>query len=315
MTSKLAAVACAIALASCATVQPAPTVTRAPVSQAAEASAPLPSVPTLKRKIAVARFSNSTNYGRALLLPGESDSLADQAADMLTARLTDSGKFLVFERADLYAVQSELELNGRTPSDLVGVDALIVGSVTEFGRRIEGQTGFLSSTKRQTASATVEIRIVDVDTGQAFFSTAGNGTASVEAGEVAGFGSSAGYDSTLNDRAISAAISDLINNVMQKLQERPWHTDILDVGDGMVRISGGRNQGLKVGDQLRVERQGRTLVSQQSGLPITLPGEQVAQIQIVSFFGEGTAEGATARVTSGTISTDQAQALIVTEIR
>jgi curli biogenesis system outer membrane secretion channel CsgG len=313
MNSYFAAAACAVALASCATVQPAATVVRAPAPQVAPA--PFPETPTLKRKIAVARFSNSTNYGRALLLPGEMDSLADQAADMLTARLTESGKFLVFERPDVFSVESERALNQSMVPNLVGVDALIVGSVTEFGRRTEGQTGFLSSTKRQSASATVEIRIVDVSTGQAFFSTSGSGTASVEAGEVAGFGSAAAYDSTLNDRAISAAISDLITNVMQKLQERPWHTDILDVGNGMVRISGGRTQGLKVGDQLSVERQGRTVISQQSGLPITLPGEEVAQIQIVSFFGEGVSEGATAQVTRGVIAPDQANTLIVKEMR
>ncbi len=304
-----------VALAGCATPKPVPLAIRAPQPMMTVVSAPAPSVPILKRKIAVGRFSNATNYGRALLLEGESDPLANQASDMLMARLTDSGKFLVFERGDLQAIQKERTLQSRIPSPLVGVDALIIGSVTEFGRKIEGETGFLSSTKRQSASATVEIRIVDVQTGQAFFSTKGSGTATVEAGEVAGFGSRAGYDATLNDKAISAAVSDLINNVMQKLEERPWHTDILDADGSMVTISGGPTQGLKLGDQLRVERPGKTVVSQQTGLPITLPGEQVAQIQVVSFFGQGTAEGATARVTSGQVTHDQMQDLVVTEAR
>src|SRR5262249_10299878 len=151
------------------------------------------------------------------LLPGERDPLADQAADMLMARLTDSGKFLVFERSDIEVVERERAVQNGPQTPLVGVDALIIGSVTEFGRKIEGETGFLSATKRQTASATVEIRIVDVQTGQAFFTTKGTGNASVEAGEIAGFGSRAGYDSTLNDRAISSAISDLMNNTVQRL--------------------------------------------------------------------------------------------------
>src|SRR6185437_2112535 len=254
-------------LAGCATPQPAPVALRAPQPLMATVVASAPNVPILKRKIAIGRFSNATNYGRALLSEGERDPLANQASDMLMARLTDSGKFLVFERGDLDTVQRERTLQGQTSSPLIGVDALIIGSVTEFGRSIEGQTGFLSSTKRQAATATVEIRIVDVQTGQSFFSTKGSGTATVEAGEVAGFGSRAGYDATLNDKAISAAISDLINNVMQKLEERPWHTDILDADGAVVTISGGPAQGLKLGDQLRVERPGKTITSQQTGLP------------------------------------------------
>jgi curli biogenesis system outer membrane secretion channel CsgG len=279
---------------------------------AAQAAATQPATPTLKRKVAIGRFSNSTNYGRALLLDDQKDPLAEQASDMLSARLINTGQFLVFERQDFNAVKAEATITGK-PAQLVGVDALIVGSVTQFGRQTEGQVGFLSSTKKQTASATVEIRLVDARTGLAFFSTTGSGNASVEAGEVAGFGSRADYDSTLTDRAIGAAISDLTTNVIQKLQERPWMTDILDVSGNQVQISGGPRQGLKVGDQFIVETKGKTVTSGQTGLPITLPGTEVARIQVVSFFGSGDAEGATAQIVSGSISQAQRESLIVKE--
>jgi len=271
-----------------------------------------PIAPTLKRKIAIGRFSNSTNYGRALLSDDQKDPLAEQASDMLSTRLINTGQFLVFERPDINAVKAEAEITGKK-TQLVGVDALIVGSVTQFGRQTEGQIGFLSSTKRQTASATVELRLVDAHTGLAFFSTTGTGNASVEAGEVAGFGSRAAYDSTLTDRAIGAAISDLTTNVVQKLQERPWMTDILDVSGTQVQISGGSRQGIKVGDEFTVESKGKTVVSGQSGLPITLPGIQVARIRVSSFFGTGDAEGATAQVISGSIAPTQRESLIVKE--
>jgi len=273
-----------------------------------------PTTPTLKRKIAIARFSNSTNYGRALLFDDQKDPLAEQASDMLATRLINTNQFLVFERQDIGAVKTEAEITGKS-AQLVGVDALIVGSVTQFGRQTDGQVGFLSSTKRQTASATVEIRLIDAHTGLAFFSTTGSGNASVEAGEIAGFGSRAAYDSTLTDRAIGAAISDLTTNVIQKLQERPWMTDILDVSGSQVQISGGPNQGLKVGDEFVVENKGKTVVSGQTGLPITLPGTQVARIKVSSFFGTGEAEGATAQVISGTIAGAQRASLIVKEAR
>jgi curli biogenesis system outer membrane secretion channel CsgG len=270
--------------------------------------------PTLKRKVAIGRFSNSTRYGKALLLENERDPLADQAADMLTARLVDTGHFMVFERSDLDAVVREQGPAGA--GKLVGVDALIVGSVTEFGRKLEGKAGFLNSKTRQIATATVEVRLVDVSTGQAFFSTSGSGAASVEVGEVAGFGSRASYDATLNDRAVSAAISDLMTNVVQKLQERRWFTDVLQVRSDQVFMTGGRSQGLNTGDVLAVELQGETVTSGQTGLPIRLPGQEVARVQVVSFFGDGPAsEGTVARIVQGQVPGGNLKALRVIEVR
>ena len=288
------------------------------VANATSAQAELqaaPTQPTLKRKVAIGRFSNNTRYGKALLLDDERDPLAGQAADMLNARLVDSGKFLVFERSDLAAITREQAAQGNGPAaPLVGVDALIIGSVTEFGRKIEGKSGFLNSKMKQTATATVEVRLVDVKTGQAFFSTSGAGAASVEAGEVAGFGSRAGYDSTLNDRAISAAISDLISNVLQKLQERRWFTDVLQVRGTDVLVSGGPAQGLKVGDRFQVETRGDTVISGQTGLPINLPGHAVGEIEIVSFFGdEPSAQGAVAHLVGGQLPAGDLKSLVVVE--
>jgi curli biogenesis system outer membrane secretion channel CsgG len=273
---------------------------------------PVPVHAVLKRKIAVGRFTNSTRYGKALLLDVERDPLADQAADMLMARLVDTGEFIVFERKDVEALAREQALG--VSSKMVGADTLLVGSVTEFGRKVEGKSGFLNSQMRQVASATVEVRLVDVATGQAFFSTSGSGSASVEAGEVAGFGSRAGYDSTLNDKAISAAISDLMNNVLQKLHERRWTTDVLQVRGDQIFLSGGPSQGLKVGEQLGLEVRGETVTSGQSGLPLTLPSRSIGRLEIVSFFGDNPqAEGAIARLVQGQIPPGDLKGLQVVE--
>jgi curli biogenesis system outer membrane secretion channel CsgG len=262
----------------------------------------------LKRRLAIGRFSNATQYGRALLLPGEADPLADQAADMLAARLVETGKFIVFERRDLDAIKNEQGLLGG--GIVAGADTILLGSVTQFGRKIEGKTGFLNAQARQVATATVEIRLVDVRTGQAFFSTLGSGSASVEVSEVAGFGSHAGYDSTLNDKAISAAIADLMSNLMQQLQQRPWSTDILAVRDGQVMISGGPNEGLRVGDRLTVARRGVVVTSQQTGLPIELPDQPIATIKVTGFFGSGDSEGASAQLISGELGPDTGSLII-----
>lgn len=281
---------------------------------ASSAATQTPAAPVLKRKVAIARFSNATRYGRALLLATERDPVADQAADMLMARLVDSGKFLVFERSDADALAKEQSLAGGAQSGPTGVDAVIVGSVTEFGRKTEGRSGFLNSKMKQTATATVEVRLVDVRTGLAFFSTKGTGSASLEVGETAGFGQRAGYDATLNDKAIAAAISDLTNNVIQKLGERPWFSDVLAVRGSQIFISGGPAQGLRVGDRFRVETRGEVIKSAQTGMPITLPGEPVGTVEVLSFFGDDAqSQGAITRLVDGQLGGRDPKSLIVVE--
>ncbi len=304
LTGALVGVPALLVMTACASVAPPAEVYSAPIGAAeariAQEAAMVPAEPQLRTRIALGRVSNATRYGRALLRPGERDPLADQVSDMLMARLVASDRFLIFERSDLDLLEAEQALTPSQESSLVGVDALIVGSVTEFGRRTEGQAGFLSSTMRQSVDATVEIRLVSVDSGLAFFSGQGSGSASNEAGEVAGFGSRAGYDASLNDRAIAAAVDDLVNTIVSEFNDRPWRSDILGSEDGMLFFAGGPASGIAIGDRFKLERRGNTVRSRQSGLPITLPGETIAQIEVVGFFGDTPlSEGAIARVTSG----------------
>jgi len=197
---------------------------------------------------------------------------------------------------------------------LVGSDTLIIGSVTEFGRSVGGKTGFLSSTKVQTAKAKVDIRLVDVKTGHAYFSAIGAGEASVESGEIAGFGSRADYDATLNDRAIAAAISDVIDRLVSRLQDRKWKTDILDIKGSQVFVTGGRRQGMREGDTLVVMEAGDTVKSKQTGFDVSLPPRQVATLKVVSLFGETeTDEGAVCEVVGGTIAAPPSPKLYVAE--
>lgn len=274
-----------------------------------------PSQIGLKRRVAVGRFSNSTAYGRLLLSPGAADPIATQASDMLTNALVASGHFFVFERGDLNALSAERVLSEADADRLVGVDALLLGSITQLGRRNEGKEGFLNSQRRQAVNATVEIRLVDIRTGRVFFTASGAGEATTETGEVAGFGTRAGYDSTLNDRAINAAIADTMTQIINQLQQRAWFTDILRVSGENVFVSGGPSQGLRSGSRFQVETPGEVITSAQSGLPITLPGTRIAEIEMVSFFGDTPeSEGAIARVVQGSLPENTA-GLRVTEIR
>lgn len=300
----------------CATTAPQEQQVAPPLSAAKQAEAQQKAVAivakTLKRKVAIGRFTNETRYGKTFLVDESQDPLGKQASDMLSTRLVQSQQFLVFERPDLGKIKAEQAI--LKESNLVGVDALILGSVTEFGRSTTGKSGFLSSTKVQTAHAKVEIRLVDARTGYVFFTGSGSGDASTESGEVAGFGNKADYDEALNDKAIGAAISDVESTLVSKLQERPWRTDILKIDGRQIFISGGERQGLKVGDSLAIVQTGETVKSGQTGFDITLPSKTIAHAHIVGLFGDNeTNEGSVAELNAGDLAPGSAAALYVTE--
>ena len=317
---KILSLCAVIALAGCATQTPQIQVNEAPISREAQVEAQQQMLVNeskeqlqLKRKIAVGRISNETSYGRSLLRDDFNDPLGKQVGDMLSARLIESGSFMVFERPDLARVEKEREMFGAT-GELVGVDTLIVGSLTEFGRNVTGEKGFLSSTKKQSAHAKVELRLINVDTGQAFFSSTGTGEASQESASVAGFGSRASYDGTLTDKAISSAISDVLDEMIRKIMERPWTTSILDVSDGQIFISGGESQGLKPGKVLVVKTRGKQIKSKQTGFNITLPGKELAKIEVVASFGESESnEGSIVKLIEGSIDGYEIETLEITE--
>lgn len=106
----------------------------------------------LKRKVAIARFTNETNYGRSFLVDQNSNPIGKQALDILSKKLLDTEKFILLERADLEKINAELGLTSVAPLKN-GADYLIVGSITAFGRKTEGEVGVFTRKKRQTAFA------------------------------------------------------------------------------------------------------------------------------------------------------------------
>jgi curli biogenesis system outer membrane secretion channel CsgG len=274
--------------------------TQKSAQQAAIAQAPI--VPTLKRKIALGRITNETNYGRSLLRDQHGDPLGKQVTDLLSKALTESGAYLVFERPDITRIQAESKLTD-TKLNLIGVDSLIIGSLTEFGRKTLGETGFASSSKRQVAFAKVDLRVVDTNTSHVFFATSGAGEASTETASTFGFGSQAAYDGTLNDAAIRQAVSEAVNRLNNEMNARPWQTYILKAEGSQVFIGGGKAQGIKPGMIFSVQTQGEKIKSPQTGAEITLPGRSIARLRVDANFGDSELnEGSVTSVVSGSLS-------------
>ena len=320
LSRRTSTAACLIALAlmaGCAVQAPQTQRKEAPQSTAEqkraqqEVAQAAPARPTLKRKIAIGRVSNETNYGKSLLRDNAGDPVGKQIADMLSKALTESGAYVVLERTDFSKLEEEAARTG-VKQNLVGVDAMIMGSLTEFGRKTVGESGFVSATKKQVAFAKMDVRLVDVVTGQSFFATSGAGESSTETGSTFGFGSRAAYDGTLNDSSIRQAISEVVNRLTIELSSRPWQTSILAVEGQRYFIAGGKSQGLRPGMVFSVQTVGEKVKSPQTGFEIVLPGKEVAQLRIDALFGDSeVSEGSVGSVVNGSLQGHKIEQLTV----
>ena len=237
---------------------------------------------TIKRKVAIGRFSNETQYAKGMFYDKENDPMRKQALDILSSKLAASEKFILLEREDLDILVNE----AGTDMNKIGADYIILGSITEFGRKTEGEQKIFSSTKTQTVEAGVSIRLVEVSTGLIIYSDEAKGYAETSSKKTMGIGGSAGYDATLSDKAISGALSQLVENIINKCLDKPWKSYILSVEDGSYIISGGGSQGLVSGDKFTVYKKGKVVKNPQTGMDVELPGTKTGEVTILSSFGD-----------------------------
>ena len=236
----------------------------------------------IKRKVAIGRFSNETQYAKGLFYDKENDPMRKQALDILSSKLAASGKFILLERDDLDLLVAE----AGEGMNKIGADYIILGSITEFGRKAEGQQKVFSSTKTQSVEAGVSIRLVEAATGLIIYSDEAKGYAETTTKQTMGVGGSAGYDATLSDKAISAALSQLVENIINKCMDKPWKAYILSVDEGSYVISGGASQGISAGDTFNVYRKGKTVKNPQTGINIELPGQKVGTVTVQTTYGD-----------------------------
>lgn len=239
----------------------------------------------LKRKVAIGRFTNETQYAKGLFYDKENDPMGKQALDILSAKLAASEKFILLERNDLAKLLEEAG-NSDGGFQKIGADYLIIGSITEFGRKNMGDVKVFSTTKTQIVEAAVSIRLVDVSTGLIIYSDEAKGEAELKTKSTLGVGGRADFDATLSDKAISAAISQLVENIINKCTNKPWRAYFLSSDADATIISGGASQGICVGNVFTVKSKGKTVKNPQTGINIELPGKIVGTVEVLSLGGD-----------------------------
>lgn len=149
---------------------------------------------TLKRTVAIARFSDETKRSNSFLLDSNNNRIGKQASDILAARLTDSQKFIMLEHDAIASIKpSYLETDSANSmvvfssvdgankpglqANSIGAEYIIIGSVSEYGRSTESDVGVFSRNKIQQANVTVNVRLVNIKTGEIIYSEEAKGLA------------------------------------------------------------------------------------------------------------------------------------------
>lgn len=241
----------------------------------------------LRRRIGVVDFENKSAYGQG--------RMGGAAADVLLTELAKTRKFVVVEREKLAKLMQEQKLGttGMIDADtaaqmgkVLGLNAIVTGSVSNFGISTHASDFVLGQRKAQKAEVTVDVRVVDAETGKVLHADSGKGSAQLKTGEILGFGSKAGYEETLEGDALRAALSQLAVNIAAQINEAEWSCRVADTQGEQIYLDAGKESGLKVGSRLLIYRLGREIKSPATGAVIGRVQEKLGEAEVVEFFGD-----------------------------
>ena len=246
-----------------------------------------------KKRIAIMDFDYATVHAGVSAIFGQDIDIGKGVADLLVTNLVKDGSYSIIERKALDKILAEQNFSNSDRANpasaakigkLLGVDAILVGSITQFGNETKnlglggagggllghGLGGF--GHKNSKAMVGLSARLVDIDTGEIMAVAEGKGESSRSSTSMLGgggnwhgwggghvdFGSS-DFQSTIIGEAVKLATDKLTMDVVagkEKLQVRTVVVQglVAAVDGGLVVLNVGAKAGVKVGDELSVER-------------------------------------------------------------
>lgn len=258
----------------------------------AEAQTPTPAA-ARKKRVAVFDFDYATVQTYSSAAFGSNVDVGRGIADLTVKYLVQDGTYSVIERKAMDKILAEQNFSNSDRANpasaaklgkLLGVDAIIVGSVTQFGNDTQNQKvggggggwggygigGF--SHKKTKAIVAVDARIVNIDTAEIMGIAEGKGESSRESTSLLGGGSnwhgwgggavdfgSSDFQQTILGEAVNSAVKQMSGELIAdngKLVARTVNVEglVAAVDGGQIVLNVGGKTGLKVGDQLTVER-------------------------------------------------------------
>ncbi len=280
--------------------------------QIAPAPAPGPAATTTHRRVAVLDFDYGTVHSSVTGLYGSDVDVGKGVAIMLLSALSQNGTYTVVERGQLDRVLNEQNFQQDARSDvtsaaklgrLLGVDAIIIGSITQYQR--EDKNISLGLRKESKATVTIDARIVQIGTGEILGVARGRGESKrarmktqeddhpmYRRGQDAWSADLAG---TILGEATRAAVDSLVIQLAAaapKIPETvaPITALVADVSGSELVINAGTTGGVRIGSEYTVVRPGREIRDPGTGKLLRRATTPVGKIKITSA-DEGSATG------------------------
>jgi curli biogenesis system outer membrane secretion channel CsgG len=274
-----------------------------------------------KPRVAVMSFDYATVRDVSSSIFGTDVDIGKGITDMLVDKLVNGGVFSVIERKALDSIMAEQNLSNSDRFDsnsaakigrLLGVDAIITGSITQFGRDDKSTNiggGAVSGISRRfgiggigkkesKAVVAITARIINTDTAEILVSTTGNGeskrsgtmllgaggSASTAAGGVVDMKSS-NFANTILGEAVGQAVDSVATQLQEKSGQLPARVVqidglVADATSGELVLNVGSKAGVKVGDSLKVVRTGREIRDPSSGKVIRRTEQALGEVVI-----------------------------------
>jgi curli biogenesis system outer membrane secretion channel CsgG len=252
----------------------------------------------LKKRIAVINFEDRSGYGH---------NIGQGVADMLVTSLVESEKFTVVERAELDEILKEQGLGQTglvTPQSaakvgqLLGLQRIITGSITEFGSKQDkvggGIGGFNLGVSTTTARVVVDLRIINVNTGEIVMAKSAEGEDSSTGLDNVGvedidFHNSSTWDNTQLGIASREAINDCVEYITDDMSSLPWEGKIIKADGATIYMKPGSKGGVQPGMIFSIYRAGEELIDPDTGISLGSEESKIGEIQYTGDVGNGQA--------------------------